>query len=68
MSWCVVFGYKSLTILTEMQIDLRQRLIFPHKIAATNLRPDMVLWTKSCRRALIVVLTVPLEEAVNEAY
>ncbi|TWW71679.1 hypothetical protein D4764_16G0001760 [Takifugu flavidus] len=52
----------------EMRVDLSQRLIFPSEVAVTNLRPDLVLWSKSCRRVFIVELTVPWEEAIGEAY
>ena len=52
----------------EMRVDLSQRLIFPLEIAATNLRPDLVLWSKSVRRVYIVELTVPWEEAIDEAF
>ncbi len=43
----------------EMRVDLSQRLTFPPEIAATNLCPDLVLWSKSCRHVFIVELTVP---------
>ncbi len=52
----------------EMRVDLNQRLTFPPEIAATNLRPDLVLWSKSCRHVFIVELTVPWEEAIGEAF
>ena len=52
----------------EMRVDLSQRLTFPPEIAVTNLRPDLVLWSKSCRRVFIVELTVPWEEAIDEAF
>ena len=52
----------------EMRVDLSQRLIFPPEIAATNLRPDLVLWSKSSRRVFIVELTVPWEDAIDEAF
>ncbi len=52
----------------EMRVDLSQRLTFPPKIAATNLRPDLVHWSKSCRQVFIVELTVPWEEAIDEAF
>lgn len=45
-----------------------QRLTFPPEIAATNLRPDLVLLFKSCRRVFIVELSVPWEDALNEAF
>lgn len=52
----------------EMRVDLSQRLTFPPEIAATNLRPDLVLWSKSCRRVFIVELTVPWEDNIDEAF
>ena len=52
----------------EMRVDLNQRLIFPPAIAVTNLRPDLVLWSNSCRRAFIIELTVPWEDAIDEAH
>lgn len=52
----------------EMRVDLSQRLIFPPEIAVTNLRPDLVLWSRSCQRVFIVELTVPWEDAIGEAY
>ncbi len=51
----------------EMRVDLSQRLTFPPENAAINLRPDLVLWSKSCRHVFIVELTVPWEEAIDEA-
>ncbi|KAK7879857.1 hypothetical protein WMY93_033475 [Mugilogobius chulae] len=58
-----------LGLLSETQdwnMDLGQRLTFPAEIAATNLRPDLVLW--SLRRVYITELTVPWEDSVDEAY
>ncbi len=52
----------------EMRVDLSQRLSFPPEIAVTNLRPDLVLWSKSCHRAFIVELTVPWEDSIEEAF
>ncbi len=43
----------------EMRVDLSQRLTFPPEIAATNLCPDLGLWSKSCRHVFKVELTVP---------
>ena len=31
----------------EMQVDLGGKLVVPQEIAFTNLRPDIVLWSKS---------------------
>ncbi len=51
-----------------MRVDLNHRLTFPVELAVTNLRPDLVLWSKSIRTAITVELTVPWEEAINEAF
>lgn len=52
----------------KMQIDLNQRLTFPPEVAVTNLRSDLVLWSKSCPWVFVVELTVPRGESVNEAF
>lgn len=48
--------------------DQDQRLRFPAEIAVTNLRPDLVLWSSSCCTVYIIELTVPWEDAMEEAY
>lgn len=40
---------------------------FPQEIATTNLRPDGVVWSSSKTRALIMELTVPMEENLDAA-
>jgi len=50
-----------------MLADLEQRLIFPPEIATTNLRPDIVLWSESACIVQLIELTVPWEDAVDEA-
>ncbi|KAL1278284.1 hypothetical protein QQF64_024957 [Cirrhinus molitorella] len=52
----------------QMRVDLDQRLIFPPEIAITTLRPDIVLWSNSCQLAYIIELTVPWEDAFEEAF
>ena len=52
----------------QMRVDLDQRLIFPPEIATTTLRLDPVLWSNSCQLAYIIELTVPWEDAIEEAY
>lgn len=52
----------------EMWVYLNQRLTFPSEIALTNLCPGLVLWSNSCRRVFLVELTVPWEDAIDEAY
>ncbi|KAK0156516.1 Retrovirus-related Pol polyprotein from type-1 retrotransposable element R2 [Merluccius polli] len=52
----------------KLLADLGKRLCFPAEIAATNLRPDLVLWSASLKLVYIIELTVPWEGAVEEAY
>ena len=52
----------------QMQVDLDRRLVFPPEIAMTTLRPDLVLWSNTCKLVYIIELTVPWEDAVEEAY
>lgn len=42
----------------KMHVNLDQRSIFPPKIAASTLRPDLVLWLKYSHRAFLKELTV----------
>ena len=48
----------------EMQVDLGGKLVVPQEIASTNLRPDIVLWSRSRMRVYFIDLTVPWEELV----
>ena len=52
----------------KMLVDIGQQLIFPAEIAATTLRPDLVLWSPSLKCVYIAELTVSWENAVEEAY
>ena len=52
----------------EMHVDLGGKLVIPQEIASTNLRPDIVLWSRSRMRVYFIELTVPWEELVAEAY
>lgn len=45
-----------------------KKLCFPSEIAATSMRPDLVLWSVSLKLVYIIELTVPWEGAVEEAY
>lgn len=49
----------------EMRVDLSQKLIFPPEITVTNLRPDPILWSRSCQHVFIVELTVPWEDVIG---
>ena len=52
----------------RMLVDLEQQLRFPSHIIATNLRPDIVLTSDSTRQAVLIELTVPWEDRLEEAY
>ena len=49
-----------------MLANVGQRLIFPPEIATTNLRP-IVFCSGSARLVQLIEITVPWEDAVNEA-
>lgn len=51
-----------------MRVDLGQQLKFPHEIAATSLRPDIIIWSSSAKEVVIVELTVPWEENMEAAF
>ena len=52
----------------KMLVDIGQQLIFPPEIAATTLRPDLVLWSPSLKAVYITELTFPWENSTEEAY
>ena len=52
----------------ELLVDLKSQLKFPPEIAVTRKRPDMVLWSKMSKQVVIIELTVPWEEGIEEAY
>ena len=52
----------------EMLVDLERQLRFPQEIRSTALRPDIVIWSKRSKQVIIVELTVPWEDRVEEAY
>ncbi len=52
----------------SMKVDLDQQLKFPHEVATTSLRPDIVLWSISARTVIMAELTVPWEEGMEAAF
>lgn len=52
----------------NMSADLDWQLRFPQVIAATTLRPDIVLWPVPTRSVIMVELTVPWEERIDAAF
>ena len=52
----------------KMAADLKEALHFPHHIVHTQERPDIVIWSDTVKGVLIVELTVPWEENMEEAF
>jgi hypothetical protein len=52
----------------EMRADLKKQLVFPTEVFSTRLRPDIVLWSASTKALVMLELTVPWEERIEEAY
>ncbi|CAC5414709.1 unnamed protein product [Mytilus coruscus] len=63
-------GLGILATATDWQFtaDIQQRMSFPAEIEATSLRPDMVLWSQGTRQTVLLELTVPWEERMDEAH
>ena len=51
----------------KMVADIGGKAVFPKEITETSLRPDMVVWTLRRRRLIIIELTVPWEDHLQEA-
>lgn len=52
----------------DMRVDLRRQLKFPEKITTSTLRPDIVLWSRATKQVVLLELTVPWEERIEEAH
>ena len=52
----------------ELLVDTRVRLVIPDDIVKTKQRPDIVLFSRGSNKIIFIELTVPWEEAVEEAY
>lgn len=50
-----------------MRVDLSQTLPFPSEIVQSNLRLDLVLWSKSCQSVFIIELT-RMKDSIDEAF
>uniref|UniRef100_A0A1A8DYB0 Uncharacterized protein n=1 Tax=Nothobranchius kadleci TaxID=1051664 RepID=A0A1A8DYB0_NOTKA len=51
----------------QFQVDVGRQLKFPENITATSLRPDMVI-SESTKQVVILELTVPWEDHIEEAH
>ena len=51
----------------NMEVALGKRLVF-QDVVQTTLRPDIVLWSKTGKKFIVIELTVPWETRCGEAY
>ena len=51
----------------NIELDLGKRRVFPD-VVQTTLRPDIVLWSKTGKKLIVIELTVPWETRCEEAY
>ncbi|XP_075313231.1 uncharacterized protein LOC142373743 [Odontesthes bonariensis] len=51
----------------QLRVDLGKQLKFPENIIETRLRPDIVLQSESSKQVIMLELTVPWEERMEEA-
>ena len=49
----------------NMEVDLGKRLVF-QDVFQTTLRPDIVLWSKTGKKLIVIALTVPWETRCEE--
>ena len=52
----------------QLSVDLGGQLKFPERITRTSLRPDLVLTSDSTKQVVLLELTVPWEERMEEAH
>ncbi|RXN15823.1 reverse transcriptase [Labeo rohita] len=52
----------------KLQVDLGRQLKFPEYILSTSLRPDMVITSDASKQVVLVELTVPWEDRMEEAH
>ena len=52
----------------KVQVDIGRQLSIPKNIVDTNLRPDMIITSESTKLIVLVELTVPWEDRIDEAH
>ena len=52
----------------ELRVDLGRQLQFPEIVARTTLRPDIVLTSLTTKQVVLLELTVPWEDRIEEAH
>ncbi|TWW71631.1 hypothetical protein D4764_16G0001280 [Takifugu flavidus] len=50
----------------QLHVDLGKQLIFPQHIVTTSLRPDMIIISEASKYLIMLELTVPWEERIEE--
>ncbi|KAK0155381.1 hypothetical protein N1851_002286 [Merluccius polli] len=51
-----------------MRADLRKQLKFPEEVTHNSLKRNIVIWSKSTKQVVLIKLTVPWEERMEEAH
>ena len=51
----------------KLEVDLNKKLVFPREIVMTNLKPDIVLLSEKAKTVVMIELTVPWEDHIEEA-
>ena len=51
-----------------MKVDLRQRMEFPQQTAVAKKRPEIVIWSVATKQAILLELTVPWEDRIDDAH
>ena len=52
----------------KVQVDIGRQLVIPNNIVETNLRPDMIVTSESTKNIVLIELTVPWEDRIDEAH
>ena len=52
----------------SLLVDVGKQLKIPHEIVVTNMRPDVVLFSRKRKTVVILELTVPWESRIDEAH
>ncbi|XP_051969484.1 LOW QUALITY PROTEIN: uncharacterized protein LOC127634119 [Xyrauchen texanus] len=52
----------------QLLVDLERQLKFPNHVVTTSLRPDVVLLSESTKQVVLLELTVPWEDRLEEAF
>ena len=52
----------------QMRVDLRQRIEFPQQTTVTKKRPEIIIWSLATKQAILLELTVPWEDKIDDAH